>query len=173
VGVVLRFGLRHADEPWYRAQQVPWRKWLGRAALVAAYALIYRIIVVSTPFCLPLRGGKPVDATGIVRGIHVAFGVVIPLLVAAWFVLGRYPRTLFADRPALGDVFAKIRRREHASAPPRNRILRTLAALRLPAIPIDRETMRIALFGRRVWLSIGVIFHGFLILFMNIGMFPF
>ena len=27
--------------------------------------------------------------------------------------------------------------------------------------------------GRRLWLGLGVIFHGVLILFMNIGMFPF
>jgi len=29
------------------------------------------------------------------------------------------------------------------------------------------------LLGRRVWLTLGFMFHGFLIAFMNIGMFPF
>lgn len=173
VGVVLRFSRRHAEEPWYRPQQVAWRKWLGRGVLVAAYLLLYRIAVVSTPFCLPMRGGKPVDAAGILRGIHVVFGVVVPLLVALWFVLGRYPRTLFAERPTLGSWFRAARRLGGSGAPSSNRVLRGLAELRVPAIRLDQETLRIVLFGRRVWLSIGVIFHGFLILFMNIGMFPF
>src|SRR5690606_30474634 len=38
---------------------------------------------------------------------------------------------------------------------------------------IDQAFVRRWLLGRRLWLGLGVIFHGFLILFMNIGMFPF
>ncbi|HEY0136696.1 MAG TPA: hypothetical protein VGB85_21585, partial [Nannocystis sp.] len=37
----------------------------------------------------------------------------------------------------------------------------------------DQVSLRRWLFGRRVWLGLGLMFHGFLILFMNIGMFPF
>ena len=37
----------------------------------------------------------------------------------------------------------------------------------------DQTSLRRWLFGRRVWLGLGLMFHGFLILFMNIGMFPF
>ncbi|MEZ4427365.1 MAG: hypothetical protein R3A51_06655 [Nannocystaceae bacterium] len=45
--------------------------------------------------------------------------------------------------------------------------------LSLPTWTIDQEWMRGWLLGRRLWLTLGLLFHGTLILFMNIGMFPF
>ncbi|HEY8375410.1 MAG TPA: hypothetical protein VIK91_02930, partial [Nannocystis sp.] len=46
-------------------------------------------------------------------------------------------------------------------------------SLRLGRLTIDQAFVHRWLLGRRLWLGIGLIFHGFLILFMNIGMFPF
>lgn len=173
-GVILRFGRQHRAQPWYRVQEVPWRKWGGRLVLLAAYALVYRIIIVSAPYCLPMRGGKPTDPTAILKGIHIAFGIGIPLLVALWFVLGRFPMVLFTGRPTLGDVWPGLLVRSGASSGGGTAWLRNkIAPWRIPAVVIDQETLRLLFFSRRVWLTVGAIFHGFLILFMNIGMFPF
>jgi hypothetical protein len=149
VGMILRFGHQHRDEPWYRAQQaVRWRVWLSRLALLSAYLLLYRINVLAYPFGMELVKGKAADPTFGLQTIHAVYAVAIPLAVAFWFVVGRRPLTLpFAGR--------KIKR------------------LRLPRIVVDQEFLRRWLLGRRIWLGCGVAFHGFLILFMNIGMFPF
>jgi hypothetical protein len=70
-----------------------------------------------------------------------------------WYTLGRWPLRL--RLPAVS-----------AGSPP--------ASSRLPGPwTIDQSWLRRWLLGRRVWLSLGLMFHGFLILFMNIGMFPF
>jgi hypothetical protein len=45
------------------------------------------------------------------------------------------------------------------------------AWMRVPEIRIDQEFWRAWTLGRRVWLTLGFVFHGFLIAFMNIGMF--
>jgi len=155
IGVILRFGLRHRDEPWYRAQHRGWRLWLGRAALVGAYALLYRIVVIVTPYCLRMVGDEPADATRNLRVIHVLFAAVIPLFVVAWFALGRWPLRLLRGGRTLGPL------------------TRRWPKLRVPEIRIEQDSLRAWLVGRRIWLSLGFMFHGFLILFMNIGMFPF
>jgi hypothetical protein len=148
IGVVLDWGLRHRDQPWYRAMDaVVWRKWLGRVALVAGYAVIWRIATVAYPWCLALEEGVPQDsAEGLATINRWMFGY-IPAVIVAWFVLGRWPL----------------------------KIPRLLAARRgkLEPLVIDQEMLRRCLFGRRVWLSLGLLFHGFLIVGMNIGMFPF
>lgn len=149
VGMILRFGHLHREEAWYRAQDaVRWKKWFGRAALLAAYGVLYRINVLAYPECIALVNKQPADPTfGLIR-IHVVYAVVIPLMVAAWFAIGRWPLTLI--KPG-----TKIRR------------------IPLPALRIDQQFLRGWLLGRRLWLTLGFLFHGFLILFMNIGMFPF
>jgi hypothetical protein len=155
VGVILRFGVVHRDEPWYRAQHRGWRLWLGRAALVGAYALAYRLVVIVVPYCLPMVKDEPADATGKLRTVHLVFGIVIPLLVVAWFALGRWPLRLLRGGRPLGPITRKFPR------------------IRIPEIRIEQDSLRAWLVGRRVWLTLGFMFHGFLILFMNIGMFPF
>ena len=37
---------------------------------------------------------------------------------------------------------------------------------------IDQEFVRAWVFGRRIWLGLGCLFHGILLVTMNIGMFP-
>jgi hypothetical protein len=137
IGVVLDWGLRHRKEAWYQAMDaVWWRKWLGRLALLGAYAVIWRIATLAYPWCLELQDGVPQDAgEGLATINRWMFGY-IPAVVVAWFVLGRWP-------------------------------------IKLGRWTIDQETLRVCLFGKRVWLTLGVFFHGFLIVGMNIGMFPF
>lgn len=137
VGLILGFGLRNREAPWYRAQDaVRWRKWLGRAALVGAYLAIYRLLIIAYPWCLELQPDKtPTPAGPGLLNLHVWFAGVIPIAIAAWFVLGRWP-------------------------------------LELGRLTIDQQLVRNWLFGRRVWLGIGLIFHGLLLTTMNIGMFP-
>ena len=155
IGMVLRFGLQHKDKPWYQAQNVAWRKWLGRAALVGAYALLYRIVYVSVPFCLAMHDDKVQDSTLALQKIHVVFGVIIPVAVLAWFAVGRWPVVLFRGGRSVGPLTRRV------------------SWLKIPEIRIDQASLRALFLGRRAWLTVGFIFHGFLILFMNIGMFPF
>lgn len=141
LGMILKFGHDHRDQPWYRAQDARRaRLWLGRLALLAGYLALYRVVVLAYPHCIELPKNQPEEAALIVAtgvgNVHLWMGVVVPVLVAVWFALGRWP-------------------------------------LRVRRWTIDQVSLRRWLLGRRVWLSLGVFFHGFLIIFMNIGMFPF
>lgn len=148
LGMILKFGLDHREQPWYRAQG-RWRVWLGRAFALATYAVLYRIVVLALPYCveLPKESSEATTAKLVADGLAAAdtyFLGVIPVLVAVWFVLGRWPLRL--------RVRVRGKQREAT---------------------VDQHWLRKYLFGRRLWLGLGLIFHGFLILFMNIGMFPF
>jgi hypothetical protein len=137
IGLILEFGLRHRDAPWYRAQDsVLWRRWLGRVALIGAYLVLYRTLIVAYPWCLELQPDKtPTPAGPGLLNLHMWFGGIIPVAIVAWFVLGRWP-------------------------------------IRLGRLTINQQLVRNWLFGRRVWLTVGLIFHGMLLVTMNIGMFP-
>ena len=148
LGMLLKFHLDHRDQPWYRAR-ARWRVWLGRLALVPAYALLYRIVTLAYPYSVEIPKDSKPEATAklIADGLHsvdLGFLVVVPVVTVLWFVLGRWP----------------LRLRARLRGKPREATL-------------DQHWLRKYLLGRRVWLTLGLIFHGFLILFMNIGMFPF
>ena len=141
LGMALKFGLEHRHLPWYRAQQSSrLRVWFGRLALLLGYLAVYRIAVLGWGYVNELPKNKPEEAAALVehgvRNVHLWMGVVTPLLVAAWYALGRWP-------------------------------------LRVRRWTIDQVFVRKWLLGRRLWLGLGAFFHGFLIVFMNIGMFPF
>ncbi|MEZ4449764.1 MAG: hypothetical protein R3B09_09800 [Nannocystaceae bacterium] len=152
LGMFLKFGLDHRDEAWYRA--IPrWRVWLGRGLLVAAYVVLWRIALAAYPYCFDLGKGTPqatIDARTAagVDTINAVFLAVIPTLVLAWYLLGRFPLRLTHPRTIAGR-------------------------LTIPGIRLDQGSVRRWLLGRRTWLGLGLCFHGILILFMNIGMFPF
>lgn len=138
IGLILRWRHLHRDAPWYKAMEaVWWRMWLGRIALIGAYLTIYRVAVLAYPWCLELQKDKtPMPAEPGLQAIHIVFAVVIPVLVIAWVVLGRWP----------------LRLGKRAT--------------------IDQAFVRQWVLGRRIWLGVGVLFHGMLIATMNIGMFP-
>ena len=155
VGVALRFTLRHRHEPWYRAQDTWWRRFGARALLVAIWGLAWRINYLLLPFCLQMKGDVPQDPTPALLEIHVAWGIVVPAFAVAWYALGRWPITLLRHGRAIPWVTDRV------------------PWLYIPQLRLEQETLRAWLLGRRLWLTLGFIFHGFLILFMNIGMFPF
>jgi hypothetical protein len=138
LGMILRHELASRGQPWYPRA---WRVWLGRAALLAAYVVIARVVLLAYPYCVEMaKDAKPeahakVVADSLARA-EVVVWAVIPAAVAVWAALGRWP-------------------------------------LRLRRWTVDQAFLRRWLLGRRVWLGLGLFFHGFLILFMNIGMFPF
>jgi hypothetical protein len=156
LGLILRWRHLHRDAPWYRAMEaVWWRMWLGRVALLGAYLACYRVVLLAYPWCLELQEDKsPTPPEPGLATIHTVFAIVLPALVLAWWLLGRWPIPI-------GKLFAGI---ANKIAPRR--------AARLEGATIDRELVRKSLFGRRIWLGIGVLFHGMLIATMNIGMFP-
>ncbi|MCH9679851.1 MAG: hypothetical protein K0V04_00330 [Deltaproteobacteria bacterium] len=155
VGMALRFSLRHRDQPWYRAYDKPWRRWGGRALLVAIWALLWRLNYLVLPFCLAMKGDRPVDPSEAIVKIHIAWGIIIPTLVVAWYALGRWPITVLRHGRSLGWLTERV------------------PWLYIPELHFNQHTMRAWLLGRRVWLALGIVFHGFLIAFMNIGMFAF
>lgn len=146
LGLILQWGLRNREALWYKAQEaVRWRKWLGRLALVSAYLTLYRVLIVAYPWCIALqKNGDPRPAGQGLLTLHLWFALIIPLIVSGWFVLGRWPIKL--PRPRLTGSSERV--------------------------VIDQQFVRNWLLGRRVWLTIGVLFHGMLLVTMNIGMFP-
>ncbi len=141
LGMILKFALDHQGQPWYRAQQVWWRLWPGRVALLGAYFTLYYIAILAAPYCVEMpKKVTPAAAEALVAStkisLHSGFGVVIPGCVLVWFLLGRWP-------------------------------------LRRGRFVVEQASLRRWILGRRVWLTLGLMFHGCLILFMNIGMFPF
>jgi hypothetical protein len=152
IGLILRWRHMHRDAPWYRAMEaVWWRRWLGRISLLGAYLACYRVAMLAYPWCIELQKDKtPTPAEPGLAVIHTVFAGVLPALFVAWWVLGRWPIPI-------GKLFARL-------APRR--------AARFADAKIDQELVRKWVFGRRIWLGIGVLFHGMLIATMNIGMFP-
>ncbi len=155
VGVALRFTQRHRDQPWYRAQDTKVRKWGARLVLVAIWGLVWRINYLVLPFCLAMEKDVPKPPQPAWDKIHIAYGVVIPAFVVLWYVLGRWEPVLLRGGRDIPKVTAKFPR------------------VRIPEIRFTQDGLRGWLLGRRTWLTLGFMFHGFLILFMNIGMFPF
>jgi hypothetical protein len=152
IGLILRWRHLHRDAPWYRAMEaVWWRRWLGRAALLGAYLVCYRVTLLAFPWCLELQKDKsPTPPEPGLATIHTLFAVILPALFVAWWLLGRWPIPI-------GKLFARI-------APRR--------AARFADAKIDQEFVRKWTVGRRIWIGIGILFHGMLIATMNIGMFP-
>lgn len=152
LGMILKFGLDHRGEPWYRAMDGRrGRRWLGRLALVAAYACIYYINVRGYPYMVSAAEGASAAAIEAeiadgARTIHLVYALLIPAAVALWFALGRRPLVAWGPRP--------------------------LGRWSLPGLRIDQGWVRRWLLGRRLWLGLGLAFHGFLLLFMNLGAFP-
>ncbi len=153
IGVGLRFNLENRHQPWFARQQVLWRRLLAWGALLGTYGLVYRIVFIVTPFCTPLLKDQVQDTSHKIFLIHVFFAGIIPAFTIAWVVLGRWPLRLFAGGRSLGPVTRKF------------------GWLRLPEVRITQDTLRWLFVGRRMWLTVGAIFHGTLIGFMNIGMF--
>ncbi|HRI11277.1 MAG TPA: hypothetical protein PKW35_25840, partial [Nannocystaceae bacterium] len=147
LGMILKFGLDHREEPWYRAMEsARWRVWLGRAALVGAYVLLYWINRLAYPYCIDT--GKDAQQAAIdarlaegLAKIDGVYLVAIPLAVGLWFVARRWPITVIGEGRRLGR-------------------------LRLPTWRIDQAWLRRWFVGRRVWLGLGFCFHGILIVFM-------
>jgi len=155
VGVALRFTLVHRHEPWYRAQDTLWRRWGARALLLAIWGLAWRINYLVLPFCLSMEKDAPQDPTPALLKINIAWGIIVPTFALAWYALGRWPVTLLRYGRELPWITERV------------------PWLYIPELRLSQDTLRATFLGRRVWLSLGFLFHGFLILFMNIGMFPF
>jgi len=155
IGVSLSFTLRHKHEAWYRERDTVWRRWGARLLLISIWGLAWRINYLVLPFCLAMVGDKIADPSGAILKIHIAWGIVIPTFVLAWYALGRWPVTLLRRGRAIPWVTDRI------------------GWLYIPELHLDQDNLRAWLLGRRVWLTLGFMFHGALIAFMNIGMFAF
>lgn len=182
LGLVLKWGLDHKDDPWYQAQDsVLWRRWAGRLALIGSYFAMYRIAVIAVPWCLPLLKNKnPTPPEAALQNVHILFGGVLPVAIIVWLVLGRWPirlpnprRLLLWLRERKPKDAKKGEGKDGKQAETNEGETKNKAdAPELEPFLIDQRFVRNWLFGRRIWLSLGLIFHGILFVFMNIGMFP-
>ena len=138
---------------WHRREKIPrlegWRLWLARVGLGGFVAGFYGIILYSYPvhYRAP-RGGLRMlgrvwqDAEAIAL-VQWIVGICVPILVA--LTVWGYRRLV-----ARTDTPREERKRMKG---------------------FDLDWICRWLFGRRVWLLLGLIFHGHLILTMNIGWF--
>lgn len=147
VGMWLGFRYRYAEADWALAAQRRWRHRAGSLALVLVWVAMGVAMIKSLPFLFPLndKGAETMPAF-VVQTFTWVWFAGLPVLLAALWGLARWSPTI----PGW-----------------------SLGRLRCPPITIDRDFLRAWLLGRRTWLTLGLIFHGFLIAFMNIGMFPF
>lgn len=152
LGMLLKFGLDHKDQAWYRAQQAgKVRLWLGRASLLGVLATVYYLNTTLFPYCINVKKATdPEVALRVANGLaHIHIGyIALTILIAIWWIVGSFPMQLIKPGKRL---FGRIP---------------------VPSWTLSQDWMRKWLLGRRVWLTLGLMFHGFLFLFMNIGMFP-
>ncbi|PRP90509.1 hypothetical protein ENSA5_64240 [Enhygromyxa salina] len=138
---------------WHRREKIPrldgWRLWTARIGLGGFVAWFYGIILYSYPvhYRAPAQGvrlfGKVYLGDEAIPVIQTIVGVAVPIL-AALVVFG----------------YRKLRDRQDIPRADRG------------ALPwLDLDWVCRWLFGRRVWLMLGMIFHGHLILTMNVGWF--
>jgi len=140
---------------WHRREKLPrldgWRKWMARIGLGGFVAWFYVIILWSYPvhYRAPKHGlrlwpwGKVYVGNDAVPAIQRIVGVCVPI-VAVIVVLG----------------FRWLRDRQDVPRSERRRVKW-----------LDLDWVCRWLFGRRLWLMLGLIFHGHLIVTMNIGWF--
>ncbi len=144
IGIVLDWGLRHRNQPWYQAMEAAkWRKWLGRLALIAAYVVIWQIATNAYPWSLQLKDGVAKDpAAGLATINRWMFGYVPAIVVALVRARTLALEDPAADRPAKasgragGDrsgVLARVDLRPASVA---------LARALLPRLPDHRDEHR-------------------------------
>jgi hypothetical protein len=144
VGMAWKYALDHGGEAWTQISAT--RRWVGRCALGLVWLALYRITIDGLPYFVPLdKEGNLPELRGLTRTLHVGFLVGVPLLTATLWALGRRPLRV-----------GPIHVRRFSFGP----------------VVVDRAFVRRWLLGRRLWLGLGVAFHAFLFVFMNIGMFP-
>ena len=138
---------------WHRREKFApldgWQKWLGRLGLGGFVACFYAIILWSYPvhYRAPKFGlelfGKVYLGDDAIPVIQAIVGIGVPIL-ATLALLG----------------YRSLRDRQDIPRDQRKRLKW-----------LDLDFVARWIFGRRVWLVLGLIFHGHLILTMNIGWF--
>jgi hypothetical protein len=149
VGMWLQFRWHYEDEEWAKkADANPIKRWVRHASLLGVYASIGLIFHKSVPFLFNLnKKGKETMPDYAPDMIGWGWGVAVPVALLLILLVARWAPTLNLR------LFKK-------EGPPRI------------SVTFDREFFRRWLVGRRLWLTLGVIFHGILIVAMNIGWFP-
>lgn len=161
LGMILKWRLDKRDEPWFQAMEAnKWRMWFGRLALIGSYLTLYRLFIIAYPWCIKLQPDKSPTPPGPgLTKIHVLFAVIIPLCVALWYVLGRWPIEIRKPAKLIALRERLFGKRESPSEDDDKFVF-------------GQRFVRNWLLGRRIWLGLGLMFHGILLVFMNIGMFP-
>jgi hypothetical protein len=150
VGMWLQFRWRYEGEAWAQeADASPVKRWVRRLALLGAYSSFGLIFHKSARFFFELnKSGDETMPTYVPQAIGWGWGVGVPAVALVVGLMAWWGPSL------------NLRLGRKKEDPPRI------------SICFDREFFRRWLIGRRVWLTLGVIFHGILIFMMNIGWFP-
>jgi hypothetical protein len=149
LGVWLAFRHHHRERAWALAAEASRpRRVVRRLSLVGMWAATGVIFYRSIPYMFALnKKGEETMTAGWPEAFAWSWGVGVPVLLLIVGLLNWWSPTI---RVPLG---------------------RGPDARRLE-ITLDAEFVRRWTVGRRVWLTLGFVFHGILIAFMNIGWFP-
>lgn len=143
-GLGTRFVAKYRDEPWLQAEFAGLRGHIQRAIWVGMWAVLWRVNT------LGLTPNKDAHTYGVPPALHLAYGLGIPACYLLWRDAG--------DRSSPIVLFPK------GLKLPKGRVI--------GPIVVTQSLLRAIFLSRRTILGLGIFFHGFLFLFMNLGLFP-
>jgi hypothetical protein len=155
VGLVARWAARE------RVPMRPAARWLARGLWVAIGLTALMVVVVAFPVHYFRPKGGPVVET-VIQWVTIGWLVAMAGIGWGWWRL--------AHRPF--DPSAAERLSRHVWLRPVLWPARLLNRIRGHTDPLDIDWFCRWFLGRRVWLVLGLVFHGHLAALMNIGMFP-
>lgn len=143
-GLGARFVAKYRGEDWLKAEFTGRRGLIQRVIWVCLWAVLWRVNT------LGLTPDKDSHTYGVPPALHLAYGLGIPACYLLWRDAGdpTSPLVFFAKGLKL----------------PRGRVL--------GPITVTQSLLRSIFLSRRTILGLGLFFHGFLFLFMNLGLFP-
>ncbi len=144
-GLGARFVARHREEPWLKAEFSGVRGWIQRGIWVALWAVLWRVNT------LGLTPNDDAHTYGVPPALHLAYGLGIPACYLLW-----------RDAADTKDPLVFF---------PKG--LTLPKGIKIKPILVDQPLLRAIFLSRRTLLGLGTMFHGFLILFINLGLFPF
>src|SRR5690606_39122759 len=143
-GLGARFAAQYRNEPWLQAEFSGLRGNIQRAIWVCLWAVLWRINT------LGLTPNEDAHTYGVPPALHLAYGLGVPACYLLW-------------RDA-GDVSSPLILFKKGLKLPKGRVL--------GPITVDQKLLRSIFLSRRLILGLGIFFHGFLFVFINLGLFP-
>ena len=144
-GLGAHFTAKFRDEPWLKAEFSGVRGKIQQVIWVLMWAVLWRVNT------LGLTPNEDAHTYGVPPALHLAYGLGVPACYLLWRDAADASSPMIFFRKGL-----KL---------PKGRVL--------GPINVNQALLRAVFLSRRTILGLGIFFHGFLILFINLGLFPF